>query len=671
VTDRPPERVSRRRHSGLLVRFLLVLVPIFLVLSGGGLALLYRHDASLRTADLIARVGNRAARVADALTRHDPLGQAGLAQDLLTALSNDAAITCVELRPVGQGPPIARLPPGLGCQSMPAHEELSLEVGEDAAADLMVRFTDQEVRDDVRARHILILAILGTAFLIAVLSAAIGFRVIVARPLRRLNEAIQRSMDSGDRIPARDGGAEELRRLIAAYNTMIARDNTRDRALEAAHGALRHLNDTLELRIVERTAELDAERVRANAANEAKSRFLATMSHELRTPLNGILGLAEWLRDQAADADQRRTIDAIHASGAALQRILNDILDLSSLEAGGTTVEAKPFDPAEPLEAARDLLATRALGKGIRLTVERDPATPAAVIGDAGRVRQILLNLLTNAVTFTEQGQVTATVRALAKGDGAVGDGAVGNGATTIEWAVADTGIGIAADQVALLFDPFTQADTSSTRRFGGAGLGLALCRRLAECMGGTVIAESVLGQGSCFRLRLPLRTGEPPRAANPPIASGGPVLPGPLRILMAEDNPTNQLVVRGLLRDQPVVLDICPDGAQAVEAAGQTAYDVILMDLSMPEMDGLQATRLIRAMGGRMADIPIIALTANAFAEDRRAAFAAGMTLFLSKPISKPVLVGAIAQALSGARDGPAEGAPAVALAAAWPAGC
>ncbi len=644
MTDPTPLARWRRRRPGLLAQFLLVLVPVFLLLSGGGLTVLGRHDNGLQLAALIARVGNRSARVAEALGRHDPAGQAELAQDLLTSLANDAAIVCVELRVAGQDRPVASLPPGLGCQGTSPDEELSLEIGEDGQAELFVRFTDREIREDVRARLTLTLGILGGAFLIAVLSAAIGFRLIVARPLRRLSEAIQRSMDSGERIPAQGGGAKELHRIIAAYNTMIARDNERDRALSGAHAALHHLNDTLEVRIIERTKELDAERIRANAANEAKSRFLATMSHEIRTPLNGILGLTEWLRERTKDADQRHMIDTIHDSGSALQRILSDILDLSSLDADRMMFEVAPFDPSEPLGAVRRLLDARAVEKGISLTVERDPSLPALVLGDPGRVRQVLLNLLSNAVTFTKRGDVTASVRCLE----------VADGTATIEWAIADTGIGIAADQIDGLFDAFTQADSSFARRFGGAGLGLAISRRLAERMGGTITVESTLGQGSCFRLRLPLRLAAPVHQA--PVATHPTTLASPVRILMAEDNPTNQLVVRRLLRDQPVTLDIRPDGARAVEAVKQSTFDLILMDLSMPEMDGLEATRVIRAMGGRMADIPIIALTANAFESDRRAAFEAGMTLFLAKPISKPILLGAIAQALSDNADGPAE---------------
>lgn len=380
-------------------------------------------------------------------------------------------------------------------------------------------------------------------------------------------------------------------------------------------------------------------------ASRGKSGFLAIMSHEIRTPLNAVLGLAGSLLDAPITTAQREVVKAICDAGDSLLRILNDVLDYSKLDAGRMTFEAAPFSPATLTQNAISILGPRARAKGLAIAAESDATVPAGLLGDAGRIRQVLLNLVSNAVKFTDAGAVTIRAHCI----GRDGD------AATIEWSVHDTGIGIAADRIGSLFAEFVQADSSISRRFGGSGLGLAISKRLAEQMGGTIGVESTEGRGATFRVRLTLPIAEAPKEAQPVTADTArelearlAVLGRPLRVLFAEDNPTNQFVVRHMLKGLPVQVDVAGDGVEAVDAASRLAYDMIFMDMRMPEMDGLAATRLIRLRGGCLARVPIIAVTANAFPEDVEACAEAGMNQFVTKPVSKDALFAAILRGLS-----------------------
>ena len=381
----------------------------------------------------------------------------------------------------------------------------------------------------------------------------------------------------------------------------------------------------------------------AEHASRAKSDFLAAMSHEIRTPLNAVLGLAGLLLDGDLADPQRKLVHTIHESGESLLLILNDILDFSKLDVGQMQFEAMSFSPGTLTEGVASILFPHAASKGLELRIELDPALPAALAGDAGRVRQVLLNLASNAVKFTTTGLVEISARVASR----AGDD------VTMEWAVRDTGIGIAPDRLGSLFSPFAQADSSITRRFGGSGLGLAISKRLVELMGGAISLDSTPGQGSIFRFHLTLPLAEAatsvvePEDGSAALAAQIVRLGRRLRVLFAEDNPTNQFVAQQMLKGFAAQVDVAGNGLEAVEAASRVAYDVICMDISMPEMDGFAATRAIRALTGPARTVPIIALTANAFPEDVRACLDAGMDLFVAKPVSKQVLVAAILRAI------------------------
>jgi signal transduction histidine kinase/ActR/RegA family two-component response regulator len=374
----------------------------------------------------------------------------------------------------------------------------------------------------------------------------------------------------------------------------------------------------------------------AEAANRAKSTFLATMSHEIRTPLNGVLGMAQAMAMGDLQPEQRSQLDVIRRSGETLLRILNDVLDLSKIEAGKLELENIAFDIGELVRGVRDIFAPNAQAKGCDFVLSLEPAAAGVYRGDLTRVRQILYNLVSNALKFTETGEVRLAVRAAPRG---------------LELVVKDSGIGISPEHMGALFRKFEQADASTTRRFGGTGLGLAICQELATLMGGSISVESVQGQGAAFTVILPLsRVGD---TLRPKAEEAAPsVAPAPsgaaMRVLAAEDNEVNQQVLKALLQQVGAELRVVEDGLEAVAAWEAEDWDVILMDVHMPKMDGLAATRIIRQReqeAGR-SRIPIIALTANAMAHQVAEYVAAGMDDF----VAKPVVVGQLFAALDAA---------------------
>ncbi|MFA6022128.1 MAG: ATP-binding protein, partial [Rhodospirillales bacterium] len=387
----------------------------------------------------------------------------------------------------------------------------------------------------------------------------------------------------------------------------------------------RHTNQTL----------LEAKEA-AEAGARTKADFLAVMSHEIRTPMNGVLGMVRLVLESPLPETERSRLQTACQSAEGLQVILDDILDFSKLEAGRLEFEDAPFHLRSTLEGVIALMELRAQDKGLALTLNIAPSLPDWVAGDSGRLRQILFNLIGNAVKFTQTGSVN--IRADRLDDG--GDD------IRVEFSVTDTGPGIDTQQRARLFLPFSQADASISRQFGGTGLGLIICKRLVEGLGGDIDVDSTLGRGSRFHFRLGFATAEqPPDELSPTPQSSLP----PLSVLLAEDHPVNQLVAQGLLESAGHRVTLAVNGAQAVDLARDGGFDLILMDMQMPEVDGLEATRRIRTLPAPAGMVPIIALTANVMPGDAARCRAAGMNGHLAKPVERRTLDAAMAQVVGG----------------------
>jgi signal transduction histidine kinase/DNA-binding response OmpR family regulator len=460
----------------------------------------------------------------------------------------------------------------------------------------------------------------------------------LGRPLALLQQGIT-SVREGKFEPIQISSThDEIQYLGESFNQMIAEIN-------ASQAEIRQHRDLLEERIRQRTEDLEKAMRTALAASQAKSEFLANMSHELRTPMNGLLGMLEVVLDSALSAEQREELGIAQRSAYSLLALLNDILDLSKIEAGKMMIESIPYNVRTVLEDCVKSFQARATQKKIALHLEIDDAAPAEVIGDPLRVRQIAANLLSNALKFTELGWVCLRLSVEESAEGPA----------QMKIAVSDTGAGIEAAKLTAIFEKFTQADGSITRKYGGTGLGLAITKRLVEMQGGKVHVESQVGKGSTFTVTLPWIPVAKAAASSVESRDGAAVkkiVPAEVRILLVEDNLVNQKVVLAILRKKGYRIDVAGDGREALSkldaslAGPDQAYNLVLMDVQMPVLDGLETTRIVR-LNSRWDRLPIIAMTAHAMNGDRERCLQAGMNSYISKPIQPAHLISIIEKQL------------------------
>ena len=478
----------------------------------------------------------------------------------------------------------------------------------------------------------------------ALLFGGIGVALFLARgmahrviaPVQRLSDAMHEVAGGGSFEPIEVKAQDELfRGLTSSFNHLLGKLGEREDDLKRA------------------MRDLESARDAANAANVLKTQFLANMSHEIRTPLNGVLAMAEVMSMGELGDVQRERLGIIRQSGSLLLAVLNDVLDLSKIEAGKLSLMQDDFDLVPTLHSTAETFQLLAQGKGLAFDFTVSEAAQGWWRGDADRLRQIVGNLLSNAVKFTPQGAVEASVDIDPQGE-------------TLRLVVRDSGVGIAPQKLPGQFEKFTQADNSATRRFGGTGLGLAICRELTQMMGGSINVESREGHGSTFTVELPLVRGE---AIDGAMAEAAPDTGDRnIRLLAAEDNPTNQQVLAAVMESLGIDIDIVGDGKQAVEAWKVGGYDLILMDIQMPVMDGIDAAREIRGIEivEQRKRIPIVALTANALTHQVDEYMAVGMDGHVAKPIEIAKLYEAISAALTAAATGAAGRTPAAAAPAA-----
>lgn len=549
------------------------------------------------------------------ITASHPFYEKGAELAILVGLSAVAAVVC------------------FGCHRLlrnPASAHLTLEMGALAANALILTNVVAYLSIHYEAPKLVYFVIMALGF------ATVGpsVRILVPSVILALTALVFFAGQAGPGV----AGQYAFVGLAGAFGAIGLSIMTRGvvmrelRARLAAEALNRQIEQELATNQALRIQAQDLARV-ADTANRSKTEFLATMSHELRTPLNGVLGMAQAMSADPLSKPQRARLVTIQDSGRALLGIINDVLDISKIEAGRLELSPWVFNLAGFADDMAALYGGLAQERGLDFHLEITPQARGWRRGDEVRLRQVISNLLANALKFTEAGSVIARIDA--EGD-------------LLKVSVTDTGMGIAPERAPHLFERFFQADASTTRRFGGTGLGLSICREILTLMGGEIDFTSTVGQGSCFSFAVPLARAERPTALSQPSAE--PSFDEALRVLVADDNPTNRLVIRTLLEQFGIQTVTVDSGAEAIEAWESGAWSAILMDIHMPGMDGLEATQTIRERertGGR-SRIPIIAVTASVLSHETDAYFAAGMDDFIAKPIELPRLLALLEECLS-----------------------
>jgi signal transduction histidine kinase/CheY-like chemotaxis protein len=499
------------------------------------------------------------------------------------------------------------------------------------------------LRAQAVASGLVVAVVLAGTFALSLLLAS-RFQRTISSPLLRLTDATRAVTREGRYdLLVDSGGGAEIGELIDNFNRMLAEIHRREADLHAHQEGLERMVETRTAELRTANTDLVSARDKAMEGSRAKSEFLANMSHEIRTPMNGIIGMTDLLAETTLSAEQDEFLRTVRVSADSLLVILNDILDFSKIESRGLTLEALSFPLASCVDDAIKSLTGQAHAKGLELQLEIDATLPTAVVGDPLRLRQVLVNLIGNAIKFTSHGHVRVDVRP----EPDAGDTAAADGRRLLRFSVTDTGIGVAPEHQAAIFEAFRQADGSTTRRYGGTGLGLTICQSLVAMMGGRIWVESEAGQGSTFHFTAGFgesRSASVPRRSGQERRVSATAGVAQRRVLLAEDNAVNQMVAVGLLTRRGHDVTVVPNGREAVDALAREPFDLVLMDLQMPVMGGLDATAAIRAQEhGSGRRTPVIAITAHAMRGDRERCLAADMDGYLSKPIDKEALFAAV----------------------------
>lgn len=480
----------------LFLKFMAYFAPVFFLLTVIAMALISSYDVRAAKERLTARVGGQIASIAAAIEHEFETGHVEAAQVLVTTLLTDPAVVCAEYWRDEALSVVLAAPQVIGCKGQGQYEHVALPTGASGSNILSVRISEDEILQVLHSRREFSSLAIGVAFLLAVLVSAYGFRRSVGRPLTALLEAVRGTSTTEFRRLTGAAPRDELGRLMTAFSEMQDRiDTETQRAVKHAE----HLAAEVE-RHRQTAIKLEQARRGAEEANRAKSDFLTLMSHELRTPLNGILGMSGLLSKEAQSEEHRAFAQVIEGAGNSLLRLINDLLDISTIEAGKMRLESIGFSLRAILHEVIDLIQPAASQKGLVINLTVDERAPDLLIGDPWRLRQVLLNLAANAVKFTDRGSVTITVEAQS----------IYGSATSLRFEITDTGIGMSSEFLGVIFERFRQADSSSTRRYAGTGLGLAITRDLVSLMGGEIVVSSRIGEGSAFSMRLPFRLAEP-----------------------------------------------------------------------------------------------------------------------------------------------------------------